>query len=36
MLLVGGEVVVEDDALPGMDMAKLASDARQAMRMLMV
>lgn len=34
-LLVGGEVVVEDDALPGMDMAKLTADARQAMQVLM-
>jgi len=34
-LLVGGKIIVENDALPGVDMAKLAADAGAAMRELM-
>jgi 8-oxoguanine deaminase len=33
-LLVGGEVVVEDDAIPGLDMAELRASARDAVRRL--
>ncbi|MDB5807682.1 MAG: amidohydrolase [Betaproteobacteria bacterium] len=34
-LLVGGRMVVENDALPGFDLAQLAAQAKEAMRELM-